>query len=243
MSGHSKWSTIKRDKEKEDSKRGLLFAKHAREIVVAAKLNADPNANPRLRRAIQAAKDISMPKDKITYAIQRGTGQIPGKTYEEVLYEGYGPEGVAILVECLTDNKKRTVAEIRFVFQKAGGSLGEIGCVSWMFENKNQFTFDKKTLQHNIQYFEEQAIEAGAEDIEETDQYIYILTSFQNDTETILKVFKNLGHQPINYGTVKKVQNQILLSNDKKQKVLRLLASLENLEDVQNVYSNLQHTS
>ena len=241
MSGHSKWSTIKRDKEREDAKRGVLFSKHAREIIVAAKLaGGDPNTNTRLRRAIKAAKDISMPKEKITQAIKRGTGEISGKSYEEVVYEGYGPGGAAILVECLTDNKTRTVAKLRLIFQKAGGRLGEKGSVSWIFETQNQFTFDKTSLNQknrDINQLEELAIEAGAEDFEETTENISILTSTQ---QSLLGQFQSAGYQPTDYRIIKRAHNQITLEANKAQKVQQLLKELENLEDVQNVYSNLK---
>lgn len=243
MSGHSKWSTIKRDKGKEDAKKGILFSKHAREIVVAAKQGTDPNANARLRRAIQAAKDISMPKDKIMYAIQRGSGQIPGKTYEDVLYEGYGPEGVAVLVEGLTDNKTRTVASLRFVFQKAGGNLGEKGCVNWMFETQSQVFFDKKTLleqKKDILQLEEQAIEAGAEDIQETSDGIVIWTS---DQDSLLKNLQGWGYQPDHCHKVKKAKNKVSLKAEGRQKVLKFLENLEDLEDIQNIYCNLEEES
>lgn len=241
MSGHSKWSTIKRDKEKEDAKRGVLFSKHAREIIVAAKLaGGDPNTNIRLRRAIKAAKDISMPKEKITQAIKRGTGEISGKSYEEVVYEGYGPGGVAILVECLTDNKTRTVAKLRLIFQKAGGSLGEKGSVSWVFETQNQFIFDKTSLNQkniDISQLEELAIESGAEDFEETTKNISILTSTR---QSLLDQFQSAGYQPTDHRIIKRANNQITLKADRAQKVQQLLKELENLEDVQNVYSNLK---
>ena len=241
MSGHSKWSTIKRDKEEEDAKRGVLFSKHAREIIVAAKLSGgDPNSNPRLRRAIKSARDISMPKDKITDAIKRGTGEISGKTYEEVIYEGYGPSGVAILMECLTDNRARTIAQVRLIFQKAGGNVGEKGSVSWIFETQNQFTFDKAFLKQkniDIEHLEEIAIEAGAEDIEETAENLYILTPSK---QPLLGQLQAAGYEPTDHSTFKKASNQVDLDTDKTKKVLRLIKNLNDLEDVQNVYSNLK---
>ena len=244
MSGHSKWSTIKRDKEKEDAKRGVLFSKHTREIIVAAKLaGGDPQTNTRLKRAIKAAKDISMPKDKIMQAIKRGTGEVSGKNYEEVIYEGYGPGGVAILVECLTDNKARTVAKVRLLFQKAGGSLGEKGSVSWIFETKNQLTFDKTSLNQKnrgINHLEELAIEAGAEDFEETTKTLFILASSQ---QPLLEQLQSAGYQPTDHCIIKKANNHITLEASKAQKVQRLLKELENLEDVQNIYSNLKVTN
>ena len=241
MSGHSKWSTIKRDKEKEDAKRGTLFSKHAREIIVAAKLaGGDPNTNLRLRRAIKSARDISMPKDKITDAIKRGTGEVSGKTYEEVTYEGYGTGGVAILIECLTDNKARTIAQVRLIFQKAGGSIGEKGSVSWIFTTQNQFTFDKALLKQNnvnIDHLEEVAIDAGAEDFKETTENLYILTPSK---QSLLEQLQAAGYQPTDHCTFKKASNQIALDENKTKKVLQLIKNLNHLEDVQNVYSNLK---
>ena len=241
MSGHSKWSTIKRDKEKEDAKRGVLFSKHTREIITAARLaGGDPDANPRLRRAIKSARDISMPKDKITDAIKRGTGEISGKTYEETTYEGYGPGGVAILVECLTDNKTRTIAQVRLIFQKAGGSIGEKGSVSWIFTTQNQFTFDKTFLKQNnidIDHLEELAIEAGAEDLRETKEKLYILTPSK---QPLLEQLQTAGYEPTDHHIFKKANNQIALDANKTKKVLQLIKNLSDLEDVQSVYSNLK---
>ncbi len=241
MSGHSKWSTIKRGKEKEDAKRGVLFSKHAREIIVAAKLaGGDPDTNPRLRRAIKSARDISMPKDKITDAIKRGTGEILGKTYEEVTYEGYGPGGIAILIECLTDNKTRTIAQVRLIFQKAGGSIGEKGSVSWIFATQNQFTFDKAFLKQkniDIDHLEEAAIEAGAEDIKETTENLYILTPSK---QPLLDQLQTAGYEPTDHCILKKASNQIALDENKAKKVLQLIKNLNDLEDVQNVYFNLK---
>ena len=241
MSGHSKWATIKRDKEKEDAKRGVLFSKHAREIIVAAKLaGGDPDTNSRLRRAIKSARDISMPKDKITDAIKRGTGEISGKIYEEVTYEGYGPGGVAILIEGLTDNKTRTIAQMRLIFQKAGGSIGEKGSVSWIFTTQNQFTFDKAFLKQkniNIDHLEEIAIDAGAEDLKETTENLYILAPSK---QSLLEQLQTAGYQPTDHCTFKKASKQIALDENKTKKVLQLVKNLNDLEDVQNVCSNLK---
>ena len=243
MSGHSKWSTIKRDKEKEDAKRGVLFSKHAKEIIVAAKLGGgDPDNNARLRRAIKAAKDISMPKDKINSAIKRGTGEIAGQTYEDVVYEGYGPGGVAILVEALTDNKIRTVAKVRLMFQKAGGNLGEKGSVGWMFSNQHKFIFRKEELKQkklNINFLEELAIDAGANDVDETAENVFILTSSQNP---MLEKLQAAGYSPADHIMTKKPSNEVALKSDKAQKVLKLIESLKSLDDVQKVYSNFSES-
>ena len=164
MSGHSKWSTIKRKKGATDARRGKIFTKLIKEITVAARMGGgDPNANPRLRTAIAAAKTENMPKDNIERAIKKGTGALEGVAYEEVYYEGYGPGGAAVLVESFTDNKNRTVADVRYLFSKSGGSLGEAGCVAWMFEKKGLFVFQKEDVEEET--LMEAVLEAGGEDI------------------------------------------------------------------------------
>ena len=171
MSGHSKWSTIKHKKGKEDAKRGKLFTKIQKEIMVSARMGGgDMDANPRLRTAVIAARGANMPNDNIQRAIKRGTGELPGVTYEQAEYEGYGPGGIAVLIECLSDNKNRTVAELRNLFSKHGGNMGEAGCVSWMFEKKGIIHVEKsKSDEETIM---EKAIDAGAEDMSaEDDRY------------------------------------------------------------------------
>ena len=164
MSGHSKWSSIKHKKGITDAKRGKVFTKLIKEITVAARMGGgNPDANPRLRTAIAAAKAENMPKDNVERAIKKGTGELEGVAYEEVCYEGYGPGGAAVLVESLTDNKKRTVADIRYIFSKSGGSLGEVGCVAWMFEKKGSFVFEKADTDEET--LMEAVLDAGAEDI------------------------------------------------------------------------------
>src|SRR5210317_1619999 len=166
MSGHSKWSTIKRKKGAIDAKRGKIFTKLIKEITVAAKMGGgDPDSNPRLRTAILSAKSENMPKDNIERGIQKGTGGLEGVVYDEILYEGYGPGGVAVLVETRTDNKNRTVADVRHYFSKSGGNLGESGCVGWMFDKKGVIVVDKETMSE--EELMEIALEAGAEDVVE----------------------------------------------------------------------------
>ena len=168
MSGHSKWSTIKRKKGANDAKRGKIFTRLIKEITVAARSGGgDPEGNPRLRSAIISAKADNMPKDNIARAIKKGTGEIAGEVYDEILYEGYGPGGVAVLVECMTDNRNRTVADVRHYFTKSNGNLGESGCVAWMFEKKGLILVDKETASE--EELMDQALEAGAEDIVEED--------------------------------------------------------------------------
>ena len=166
MSGHSKWSTIKRKKGATDAKRGKIFTKLIKEITVAAKMGGgDPDANPRLRTAVLSAKSENMPKDNIDRAIKKGTGDVDGAVYEEILYEGYGPGGVAVLVDTMTDNKNRTVADVRHFFSKSGGNLGESGCVAWMFDKKGVIVVDKEAVSE--EELMDLALEAGAEDVTE----------------------------------------------------------------------------
>ena len=166
MSGHSKWSSIKHKKGAADAKRGKIFSKLIKEITVAARLGGgDPDGNPRLRTVIQTAKAENMPKDNIERAIKKGTGELEGVNYEEVSYEGYGPGGVALLVDCLTDNKNRTVADIKHILDRHGGNLGEPGCVAWMFEKMGMIVFDKDKVDEEILL--DVALEAGAEDVKE----------------------------------------------------------------------------
>ena len=176
MSGHSKWSTIKRKKGANDAKRGKIFTKLIKEITIAAKMGGgDPEGNPRLRSAITAAKSENMPKDNIDRAIKKGTGDLDGAIYEEILYEGYGPGGVAVLVETMTDNKNRTVADIRHFFAKSGGNLGESGCVAWMFDKKGSITVDKEGGIGEEELMD-LALEAGAEDVVDEEESFQILT-------------------------------------------------------------------
>jgi YebC/PmpR family DNA-binding regulatory protein len=176
MSGHSKWSSIKHKKAAEDSKRGKIFTKLIKEITVAARMGGgDSDANPRLRTAIQTAKNENMPKDNIERAIKKGTGELEGVNYEESIYEGYGPGGAAVLIESLTDNKNRAVADIRYIFSKIGGSLGENGCVAWMFEKKGYVALEKKVVDEET--LMETTLDAGAEDIREDDSNFEVITA------------------------------------------------------------------
>jgi len=176
MSGHSKWSTIKHKKGAADKKRAKVFTKLIKEITVAARMGGgDPGANPRLRRAIDSAKTQNMPKDNVDRAIKKGTGDMDGVNYEEILYEGYGPGGVAVMVECLTDNKNRTIADVRYIFNKAGGNVGTDGCVAWMFDKKGVITISKEHA--NEETLMEVALEAGAEDIKDEGETFDVLTA------------------------------------------------------------------
>lgn len=236
MSGHSKWSTIKHKKGKEDAKRGKLFTKIQKEISVAARLGGgDVEANPRLRSAVLAARGANMPGENIHRAIQRGTGELPGVHYESAEYEGYGPGGIAVLVECLSDNKNRTVAEIRSIFSKHGGNMGEAGCVNWMFEKKGLIHIDKKVVPEDV--LMEKAIEAGADDMTVEEEVYEIVTPVENFEEVKATIEK--AKIPIQNAEVNMVpKTTVRVEGDKAEKVLRLMDSLEDHEDVQKVYSN-----
>jgi len=237
MAGHSKWANIRHTKGAADAKRGKLFTKLAKEITVAAKLGGgDENANPRLRRAVIAARNVSMPKDNITRAIKRGTGELEGLTYEEITYEGYGAGGAAVLVECLTDNKTRTVADVRFAFNKANGNMGEVGCVNWMFETKGEIVFEEVK---DPEVLQEAAIEAGADDIKEDEGQVLIFTS-QEDYESVLESLKEKELDPSRASISKIPSNTVGVSGAAAKDVLKLMDLLEDLDDVQNVYSNFE---
>jgi len=238
MSGHSKWATIKHKKAAQDAKRGRLFTKLIKEITIAARQGGgDPDGNPRLRAAIDAAKSANMPADNIKRAMQKGTGELPGVSYEEVQYEGYGPGGVAILIETLTDNRMRTTPEIRHVFAKYGGNLGEPNSVAWMFEKKGQILVpaaatDEETLM-------ELALEAGADDLGQEDDQFEIRTtaeSFPAVRERLQRAGISLSQASI----VMEPNNVVHLEGKKAEQCLRLLEILEDHDDVQNVYANLE---
>ena len=236
MAGHSKWANIKRRKGAQDAARGKVFTKLNREITVAAKLGGgDPEANPRLRQAIVKARAANMPMDNIDRAIKKGTGDLEGVNYEEVTYEGYGPAGVAILVETLTDNRKRTVSDVRHLFSKYNGNLGESGCVSWIFQMTSYFIFSKDHT--DVDKLVEVALEAGAEDIKEEDGEIEITAppeSFQG-----LKEAFDGAELPYQVGEVTMVpQNTISLDAKQAEQTLRLVEALEDSDDVQKVYAN-----
>lgn len=236
MSGHSKWSSIKHKKAATDAKRGKIFTKLIKEITVSARMGGkDPDANPRLRTAIAAGKAANMPQDNIERAILKGAGELEGVTYDEVTYEGYGPGGVAVLILVLTDNRNRTVAEIRHLFSKNGGNLGETGVVAWMFEMKGVILIDADRADEDR--LMEIALEAGAEDLTKEDGY-FELTS---DPESFETVRDTLTEQDIPLSSAEQTmvpQNTIALDADKARQVLRLMEALEDQDDVQNVYAN-----
>lgn len=236
MSGHSKWSTIKHKKGKEDARRGKIFTKIIKEITIAARMGGgDQTGNPRLRSAIQAAKAENMPKENIERAIKKGTGELPGVSYEEATFEGYGPGGVAVLVEILSDNRKRTVADIRHIFSKNAGNLGEAGCVSWMFDKKGLIVFEKDNIDE--EKLMDLALEAGAQDVQETDKEYEVITE-PADFERLKKQLDEAKLTPT-YAEISMVpQSTVRLTGKEAQQMLRLMESLEDSEDVQHVYAN-----
>ncbi len=236
MSGHSKWATIKRKKAALDSKRGKIFTKLIREIMIAARQSGgDPEGNPRLRQAIISAKSANMPHDNINRAIQKGTGELEGVDYEEVTYEGYAPGGVAIFMEILTDNKNRTVAEIRHVMNKYGGNLGETGSVSWMFEKLGQITVARSGVDED-QLFEA-ALEAGATDFTSGEDE-YLITAPPGETANISEQLAVKGYSITSSSIEMVPKTTVKIQGSEAQKVLQLLEALEDLDDIQNLYSN-----
>jgi len=237
MSGHSKWSTIKHKKGAADAKKGKIFTKIIKEISTAARIGGgDPETNARLRTAVLAAKAENMPKENIERAIKKGTGSLDdGVTYEEHVYEGYGPGGVAILVETLTDNNKRTTADVRHILNKMNGNLGEAGCVSWIFGKKGYISFEKDAV--DTDKIMEIALEAGAEDINEEGNELEVYTSL-SDFETVRKVFDD-NKIPYLVAEVSMIpQTQVKLEGKNAETMLKLMEALEDSDDVQRVYAN-----
>ncbi len=240
MAGHSKWHNIRHKKAKMDAKRGQIFTKLLREITVAAKQGGgDPEFNPRLRIAIEKAKKANMPIENIERAIKRGTGELEGVTYEEVTYEGYGPEGVAVIVECLTDNRNRTTSEVRHIFTKHGGNLGSSGCVSFLFEEKGVIYVPKSKYDEETIF--EKAIEAGAEDVITDDEEFY---EIRTEPKELYSVKENLEKEgvEIEKAELTKIPTTTVEVKDKEkaEKLLKLLDALEDSDDVQKVYSNFE---
>ena len=236
MSGHSKWSTIKHKKGAADAKRGRLFTKLIREIAMSARLGGgSAESNPRLRKAIEDAKAVNMPAENIKRAVQRGTGELPGVTYEEVTFEGYGPGGVAILIEAMTDNKNRTLPEIRTIFSKHGGNLGESGSVKFLFQKRGYIAIEKdKASEDDVM---EAAIEAGADDISFTDQHHEVQTS----PEMLPQVKAKLEEKglPLAIAEISMIPTtEIVLDQRKADQTMKLMDALEDHDDVQNVWAN-----
>jgi YebC/PmpR family DNA-binding regulatory protein len=238
MSGHSKWSTIKHKKAAQDAKRGKLFTRLIKELTIAAKLGGgDPTGNPRLRSAISAAKSANMPADNIKRAIQKGTGELPGVSYEEVHYEVYGPGGVAILVQTLTDNRMRTTPEIRHVLTKHGGNMAEPNSVAWMFEKRGRITIPASAIGED--QLMELVLEAGADDLRQEDDRFEIVTS-PEAFHGVEHALESAGLTTSESSIVMEPQTTVHLEGKKAAQCLRLLELIEEHDDVQNVYANLE---
>lgn len=237
MSGHSKWSTIKRKKGAADAKRGKIFGKLAKEITVAARLGGpDPDGNPRLRAAIAAAKQENMPKDNIQRAINKGAGEGGGASLDELVLEGYGPEGVALMVDSLTDNKNRTVSDVRHLFVKHGGSLGEPGCVSWMFDKKGVIVFDQAAVKEDELL--EAALDCGAEDLQATESQFEVLTDPTAFVE-VKEALEARGFEPVLAELQLRPKTTVAIAEEAKAlSLLKLVESLEDHDDVNNVFAN-----
>ena len=235
MSGHSKWANIQHRKGRQDAKRGKEFTKAAKEIIIAAKNGGDPASNSRLRAAIAAAKSINLPKDKIEAAIRKGTGQDAGGDIIEINYEGYGPGGVAVIVETATDNRNRTVAEIRHLMSKGGGSMGENGCVSWKFERKGVIQFSKE--KYTEDQLMEAALEAGADDLRDEGDVWEIQTAMA-DFAAVRDALESAGVTMQSAELAMVPQNLVAVDAEAAQKVIRLMEALDDNDDVQNVYAN-----
>lgn len=237
MSGHNKWSTIKHKKAATDAKRGKIYTRLVKEIILAAKTGGgDANMNPRLRTAINAAKAANMPRENIERAVKRGTGEIEGAAYEEITYEGYGHNGVGIVVDVMTDNKNRTVAELRHIFSKYGGNLAETGAVSWNFDQKGYFNVPSAGLDEDE--FMMQAIEAGAEDVELSDDVFDVYTN-PGDFHTVISNFEGLGF-PVMNPELTRVPKNTVNADEVASKLMKLIDMLEDLDDVQKVYANFE---
>jgi YebC/PmpR family DNA-binding regulatory protein len=237
MSGHSKWSSIKHKKGAADAKRGQIFTRLIKEITTAVRIGGgDPDANSRLRDAIARAKSENMPKDNIDRAIKKGLGTLgDGQCFEEITYEGYGPGGVALLIEVMTDNKKRTAAEIRHALSRLNGNLGEAGCVAWMFGKKGYISFDKATVDSDK--IMEIALDSGAEDVSEDEQEIQVVAGLST-FESVKKVFDNNSIKYIVAEISMVPQTSVKLEGKNAETMLKLMEALEELDDVQNVYAN-----
>ena len=237
MSGHSKWNSIKHKKAREDAKRGKIFTKMIREITVAARSGGgDPNGNPRLRTAILAAKAVNMPADNIERAIKKGTGELEGVSYEEFTYEGYGPGGVAILIEILTDNRNRTAADIRRILTRGNGNLGENGCVAWIFEKKGIITFEKANFDEDM--LMESVLESGAEDMDDSDEIYFEVYTSPGDFVQVKEYFDNKGLAYSLSQITMIPQNTVRLEGKEAEQALKLIETLEDQDDVQNVHAN-----
>jgi YebC/PmpR family DNA-binding regulatory protein len=239
MSGHSKWATIKRKKGAKDAARGKVFSKLIKEITIAARHGGgDPAGNPRLRTAIEAAKAENMPGTNIDRAVKRGTGELEGVTYEEITYEGYGPGGIAVLVEAATDNRVRTVGEIRHVFAKGGGNMAEAGAVSWMFHSRGLIVVERSAMDE--EKLMDLALEAGADDVNSDGSESYEIITSLAGFDKVRKALESAGVATVSAELAKVPQNTVAVSEKDAPAVLRLIDALEEHDDVQKVYANFQ---
>jgi len=240
MSGHNKWSTIKHKKGKADAKRGKIFTKIIREITVSAREGGgDPDGNPRLRAAVVAAKAANMPADNVKRAIQRGTGELPGATYEEINYEGYGPGGVAVLVQVLTDNRNRTTPELRHLFSKHGGNLGEVGCVAWLFTRKGLLLVPRESAGDEDAMLE-LVLEAGAEDLDSSDPEYYRVSTAPEDLHQV-KDFLEQRETTVEAAQFEMdPSTTVQLEGREAQQMIRLMDAFDDHDDVQNVWANFE---
>ena len=237
MSGHSKWATIKRKKAVTDAKRGKVFTKLIKELMIAARDGGgDIETNPRLRQAVSTAKTANMPNDNIKRAIQKGTGELEGVSYEEFTYEGYGPGGVALFMEVLTDNKQRTVADIRHAMNKHGGNLGENGSVAWMFEKLGQITISEKGQDEDLIF--EEALEAGADDFSNADGE-FIITAAPSETVNVSDALSKKGYNITSSALEMVPKTTTKVDGSDVKKLMTLMEVLEDNDDIQNLYSNL----
>ena len=238
MSGHSKWAQIKHKKAHTDAKRGKVFTQVVKEIAVAARLGGgDPEGNPRLRAAMEKAKEANMPSDNVKRAIMKGTGELPGAAYEEAVYEGYGPGGVAVLIEALTDNKNRTVSEIRHIMSKMGGNMGEAGCVAWMFKKRGYILVDKKAAEEDAVMAI--ALEAGAEDFKnDPGEDNYEIITAPEDMNPVKAALEKAGI-PVSFDEITMLPTSYVpIDGRAAEQMTRLIEAIEENEDVQNVYAN-----
>jgi YebC/PmpR family DNA-binding regulatory protein len=235
MAGHSKWANIQHRKGRQDAKRGKLFTKAAKEIIIAAKSGGDPASNSRLRAAIAAARTVNLPKDKIEAAIRKGTGQEAGGDFMEITYEAYGPGGVAIVIEAATDNKNRTVAEVRHILTKHGASLGENGCVGWMFERKGVITLDK--AKYAEEAVMEAALEAGADDVQEEDD-IWAVHTAMADFNTVREALESAGMEMLSAELSLIPANAVGVDAETGRKLVKLMDALDENDDVQRTHAN-----
>lgn len=235
MSGHSKWSSIKHKKAKKDAQRGAIFSKLSRKLAIEARAGGDPETNPALRLAIDMAQEVGMPKDNIQRAIQRGTGEMPGVSYAAFNCEGYGPGGVALFIEGVTDNKKRAVAEIRHILSKNGGHLGEVGCVNWLFDRKGLMVLHKTKVDEDKVI--EMAIEVGAEDIKDEGDILEIVFAPEQFSQ-IKENIERIGYSPELFELTMIPQTTVPLEEKEALQMLRLMDALDDSEEVQKVYAN-----